>query len=535
MGKKDLTLTDFINLIENDLGKSEWITVFEISDTDSENPSYFSAVIANSKVKDAEKKHEWDIRIGDGRPGFISYYKNGKPKTDYYRFSSKGIEPFIHYRTFSGKKVRVLEVSEEFRLYFNLFEKNLPNGNKALIFINDEGDEDQAVIIGENKVSVKLKYIKEYLAARKMHLAIYFELMKFSNEELAELGISKTDEVKKGEGFIYSICIRNLDFIGVSDSRKAQGWIIGKKLIGGAKNFKPSLFGDDGDKRYEKFIIGVDENGKEITASCNADDSKPPFYLTPVFFSREVLKKYYDSPERYTVDDGNVKREGFWGLRVLNNHPEHVVVWLGDLKYLPFKEQTHWRAFNITPSTRKISRADFTRNIEGNFADPEHPELYFKYKFGLFQKAWYEKFGWYLFKPLSSGDAHHLKSLHIPTTSEQKEFDDQIASITKIIIDSLNEEKLGENLKIEKKDPKSIDKLEFFLNSKGLSAPKMIEFIRNVQKLRSTGVAHRKGKNYDKAKEYFDIGKKDLPIVCEDILIDFIRFLNTLENKIIKN
>ncbi|MHB8173958.1 MAG: hypothetical protein ACYDFU_05805 [Nitrospirota bacterium] len=105
---KDLMLADLIKKIEGDLGKSEWVTVFEISDTGSENPSYFSALITNSKVKDVEKKHEWDMRIGDGRPGFISCYKNGKPKTDYYRFSNKGIEPFIHYRTFSGKNVAPL-------------------------------------------------------------------------------------------------------------------------------------------------------------------------------------------------------------------------------------------------------------------------------------------------------------------------------------------------------------------------------------------------------------------------------------------
>ena len=82
-----------------------------------------------------------------------------------------------------------------------------------------------------------------------------------------------------------------------------------------------------------------------------------------------------------SVEDGYIKREGFWGLRALNNHREHVIAWLGDLKTLPHKEQTHWRAFNLTPSTRKISHTDFTRNIEGHFADPEHPELYFKYKF----------------------------------------------------------------------------------------------------------------------------------------------------------
>jgi len=205
-------------------------------------------------------------------------------------------------------------------------------------------------------------------------------------------------------------------------------------------------------------------------------------------------------------------------------------VWLGDLKYLPHKEQTHWRAFNLTPSTRKISHTDFTRNIEGSFADPEHPELYFKYKFELFREAWYKKFGWHLFKPLSDEDTHHMKSLHVPTTDGQKEFDDQVASITKIIIDSLNEKELEKGLTINKENPRGIDKLEAFLIADRFSVPKMIEFFRNLQALRSTGIAHRKGSNYEKIKRFFDIGNKDLPVVFEDILIKCIGILNTLED-----
>jgi hypothetical protein len=247
-----------------------------------------------------------------------------------------------------------------------------------------------------------------------------------------------------------------------------------------------------------------------------------------------VLKKYYESPSIFSVEDGYLRREGFWGLRMMNNHRDHVVVWLGDLKGLPYKEQTHWRAFNLTPSDRKISHTDFTRNIEGNFSDPEHPELYFKYKFRLFQKAWHKKFGWHLFHPLSNEDNHHMKFLHVPTTNDQKEFDDQVASIAKVFIDSLNGKNLTKGITVEKQNPGSIDKLEAFLSSQRLSAPQMITFLRNLQTLRSTGVAHRKGSRYEKVKKLFDIGKKDLSLIFEDILIKCVLTLNTLESHFLK-
>ncbi|MGC9001275.1 hypothetical protein [Caldisericum sp.] len=531
MGNKDLTFSDWLKDF-NELGKTEWITVFSLSGSisDNEQIAYFSAIISNAKVKNVLKKYEWDLRLDGGRPEYITYFRKGKSVTKYYRFSEKGIEPLVYWRTFKGKKESYLEVAEEFRLYFDLFEKNLSDESKVFIYTNDDGEEDEVVRIEKNKVLVKLKYIKEYSAAKKAHLAIYFEIMRFSKQTLEELGQTKVDEVKKGVDYIYSLCIRNLS-IG---DYKSQGWLLGKKLIAGQKDFKPTLWEFKEDKRFEEFIIGVDENGKEILASCNTDYQSKPGFLTPVFFRREVLKKYYESPDIFSVEDGYLRCEGFWGLRIMNNHRDHVVVWLGDLKNLPYKEQAHWRAFNITPGDRKIAYADFTRNIEGEFSEPEHPELYFKYKFHIFQEAWYKKFGWHLFHPLSDEDNYHMKSLHVPTTNDQKEFDDQVASIAKILIDSLNGKDLAEGITIEKENPGSIDKLEAFLNSQGLSAPDMITFLRNLQSLRSTGVAHRKGKNYEKVKKFFDIGKKDLSTIFEDILIKCIWILNTLENNFLK-
>ncbi len=62
----------------------------------------------------------------------------------------------------------------------------------------------------------------------------------------------------------------------------------------------------------------------------------------------------------------------------------------------------------------------------------------------------------------------------------------------------------------------------------------MIEFLRNLQDLRSAGVAHLKGSKYEKIKEAFSIEREDLSKVFDGILIKCIWTLNTLENYFIK-
>ena len=63
------------------------------------------------------------------------------------------------------------------------------------------------------------------------------------------------------------------------DDVKSQGWLLGKKLISGLKDFKPSFL--DREKEFEDFIIGVDENGKEILHTCNPEKLADYFGKNP--------------------------------------------------------------------------------------------------------------------------------------------------------------------------------------------------------------------------------------------------------------
>lgn len=57
-----------------------------------------------------------------------------------------------------------------------------------------------------------------------------------------------------------------------------------------------------------------------------------PHYLTPVYFDKAVLQKYYSSSNEYEVQDSSsIDKHGYWHLRFDNNASEHVCVFLGDL------------------------------------------------------------------------------------------------------------------------------------------------------------------------------------------------------------
>lgn len=86
-------------------------------------------------------------------------------------------------------------------------------------------------------------------------------------------------------------------------------------------------------------------------------------------------------------------------------------------------------------------------------------------------------------------------------------------------------------------NPKGIDKLEAFLKAKNIRSEDMFEFLRNLQSLRSTSVVHRKSersKDYQKVRNFFDFDNKELQEIFEDILINTIWTLNTLEGHFLK-
>jgi len=369
---------------------------------------------------------------------------------------------------------------------------------------------------------------------------VFYDLRRWSDVPFASFDIKEQDAEHRDETTRYTLITTNWKerWSSVSYDRESFSRLVGKKLIGGYSREKSGIWPFDREKDYLDFIIGS-KDGEPVYHTCNPDElsnyfgANPgaPHYLTPVFFRREVLQRYYAKPSIYTVRDGHLDCGHLWGIEIDNNHPKYVLVYLGDLgRDLTTEEQKHWVRYNVEPDGT-ISRVSFKRDFLAEFADPQRADLLFKYLFTSQQKKWKEKHNWDLFLPLHEDDEHCLSTLRIPLTDDQAEFDQQILALAKVLIDSLNIDELRSHVTAQgKEEMKGIALLEQLLKEKKMQGYEgFIVFLRRVQSLRSTGVAHRKGENFEKAAKEIGLETNSPQAIIEALLQQGISFMKLLD------
>ena len=133
--------------------------------------------------------------------------------------------------------------------------------------------------------------------------------------------------------------------------------------------------------------------------------------------------------------------------------------------------------------------------------------------------------------PLAPSDAHLLSTVRIPVTASQSEFDEQIGHLAKLLVDSLNEKELAARAGDLKPNARGIDKLAGFLaETKFSKHQSIVQFLRDLQTLRSTGSAHRKGSNYEKVIVKLGVDPKRKPDAIREFLERAAAALRVLRN-----
>lgn len=470
-------------------------------------------------------------------PGANRYHnKDGTFEVVYWRFGNDdGFEPLVLERSFNNLHPDYYEISEEFRYFHNLYHDVKTN---EFFKLDDAGNDQLVAMIKDDRVLIRMREIRQFLAIKEMHLAVQFDYRENSKYELkGQLGLDYEAPVLQRDG----LCCWDFtyDDVGMENFRGFSR-LLGKIFVPPLPKEKSGIrgFGKE-EEEYAAFIINVDENGDEIKCTGEPQDmgAHPlkPDYLTQVDFKRTVLDKYYEQASKYSVEDGYLRCGSLWGLMMDNHHKDKVSVWLGDLgRDLPYSEQLHWKAHNIAP-VGGISGTFLRRQILAKFANSDTVEHRFHEAYRSLQDTGAKKLGWCILVPPVSGDLHHLSGLRVPATNEQKTFDEQVLNLTKILIDYLNEKKLQTLVDRTGPDLKAggINLLERVCNSQKIKTDSNISFLRELQQLRSKGSAHRKGSDYQKVVAASGAATSNLAGVFERFLERGIEYLKFLESGII--
>ena len=509
-----------INYFKQPNKASEMISVYLSKFDDNYNYGIYPVFVSKDIVNTIMNGNTWNFTYTDGYPEIFE----SDEEIEYFRYgNNKGLEPLVITRNFYDVKEEYIEISEEFRLFHHLYYDFKENKYYKIV----DGNEYLVIDIQKDEVKIRLKEIKEFLVAKNMYLVLQFDMREHSLQRLEKLGLLE-DENYQDDLLTYHLNYGDFEF---STTNNTFSRLLGKKLITPFENPRNEKI-----NKSVEYIIDIDENGNEILFTSNPDElsnnftSKKdiPDYLTPIFFKKEVLDKYYNQPSKYSITPSMLYCGSLWSMFIDNHQDDMVCVWLGDLgRSLSYEEQLYWRSFNIPP-VGSISETYYKQQLLAEFTNSEHPEHIFKSNYNELAQISEEKLGWKFLLPLSKGDEHYFTTLRVPSTNEQKEFDELVLALTKVLIDSLNEKELNKYIDSDElKDVKgSINRLQKILeNNKIIDNIDAIDFLRKLQNLRSSSSAHRKGRNYKKSTKVFKIDNKSLSNVFENILSKSIEIL----------
>lgn len=483
-------------------GNGPWTVIYdEFSDRsggEETGGSYCALATARESAR-ALQMDSWLVSKGDGGPGFMQSYGEGEPVSTYLPRGddNEDVELLVLVREFHGAAPRELELDQQFRLFHKL--RYVPSSN-TYVKMNEDGTQTPAVRLTKDRVEVRTALLKQYIAARQIDLVLFTDTVVYSSQRPASL----TSEHIHHPGYH-----ARLDFFEdrFSQREKFGSRYCATKVIKAGPIETCGIWPyEDADDNFPEFIIGEDQHGKPVKFTCDPEklgnyfgkNPDAPHYLTPVHFRREVLAKYYDQPELYSVEDGYLRCASLWGLRLDNDLEDRVVVFLGDLgRDIPASERDHWRGYMVAADAN-MSDTNFRRAFLALPTDPAAADLVFRGIYDDASRAWMSRFGWPLFREPKESDVFLLQQLRVPLNDSQNEFEDAVKLLGKLMSDALNEAGIGKALPDKIENEKGISKFERFLAMKGYPhVARDIKYLRRVQELRSKVAAHLKGRDYE--------------------------------------
>ena len=187
--RKRLSQAEMLEWLQRDLQMTDMITV-SFSDIDEfYNYGISCALIPLDGIDQVLSDLNCDLRWGAGMPCAVVHYEGGEKQAQYLRYGiDNGIEPLVINRAFYKMRDDYREISEEFRHFHNLYHDKKTD---KYIKIDDEGNEYTVAVVELDRVKIRLKEIRQFLAIKEMYLSIQFDFREYSEYSLEELGLKE--------------------------------------------------------------------------------------------------------------------------------------------------------------------------------------------------------------------------------------------------------------------------------------------------------------------------------------------------------
>ena len=507
----DHLFRDFVELYSA-VNKSEWLTVFEENETKNyENDIFtFCAMInaTDEEIKEYLSKYDWGFSQDSfGKATFNQY---GDDEAVYISGERKDEFEYLVALRYFDKYPTAYEINPKFIWYGNLRH------------IGDEyrhpKTEEVMIRAKTHKVEVRTSYLKDFLAANKSRLSIVFDHRRYFKED----GLKSKEEYDIYTGSNYYMCYALSKVESFSNLKTSYDYcssVIGKAIV--SPYAKPRhedykyFYEED---KFETFVIGVDsDTGEEITFEYNAShlannfgaNPDSPHFLTKTFFDIKVLDKYKADPQNYEIQDSEIFYLRDWSIPFCINDEAKVVVWLGDLGRIPYKEQQYWKAFNEVPKGT-MEEKFFARQILNTWTDASRPESQTIHLLDIANEYIMKQYEELLFLKLSDADSEIYKSFVLPTNYSIPEYQQFLMKICKLTAESINT-KLFKRVMEEHYDGSkgSIAQLDDFLKYIGIDSEGLVySAIKKPYDSRNKLAGHRAS-----MKEYNKIWKRSVD--CE--------------------
>lgn len=162
----------------------------------------FGGLIPSNLVEEILSGQHFSDVIENVRPEPTAY-PSEKNEVKYFRWGVEedmyGSEPLVICRQFSKMKENYIEISEEFRLFHNLYHDRQTD---TYIKIDDAGNETTVVVVKPNEVQIRLKEIRQFLAIKGMYLSMLFQFEECSEYSLEALGLNDVETEFKSDDLI---------------------------------------------------------------------------------------------------------------------------------------------------------------------------------------------------------------------------------------------------------------------------------------------------------------------------------------------